>query len=121
MKSKILPIIIALILLNACSENDFPGIGITIKNDSEDKSFNIVVVSGSSNGHSYYKSLKPGDKLNISGGSPAELKFSRQYAEYVREYKIECPTRTKRFTVKLIDVHLNRIAGGCKTVWANKG
>lgn len=87
-----------------------------IKNDSQDSEYNMITVSGG--GAS--ASLKPGERMVLP---PSTRNFSvqRRYKDYTRSYTVECPTPGKRGTfIKLIDIHVNRIAGGCKTTSASK-
>lgn len=104
--------------LSGC-DRSAPNGRIRVKNDSEDSSYNVVQVSAG--GASY--SLKPGESAILPKGSTM-IYFSRAYKEYTRSYKVECPPLKESesgITVKLIDVHLNRMRGGCKTVYARKG
>ena len=103
----------SLLLLVACSEEpDFPGIGITFKNDIQDASYNVIEVQGTS-GSWVSARLSPSEKLNIPGAAAMNFTFRRRYADHSKVYKVECPARTKRIRLKLIDVHLNRMAGAC--------
>ncbi len=91
---------------------------ILVKNDSQDRDFNILQVSG---GGAYF-SLKPGESRLLPAGTNS-FSFSREYKDYTRNYSVECPkfhSGSKGISVKMIDVHTNRIAGGCKTVSAGK-
>lgn len=101
--------------LNACEE-PVPDGRIMVKNDSEDAEYNIVKVSGGG----AYHTLKPGDYALMPKGTTT-LYFSRQYAQFTRRYTVSCPSRVgKGVWMRLIDVHLNRIKGGCTTVSASK-
>jgi hypothetical protein len=87
-----------------------------VKNDSQDRDFNVVQVSGG--GRSY--ALRPGEFALLPGGTRA-ITFSRQYRDHTKTYQVECPSRlTRGITIKLIDVHLDRIAGGCRTVSSSR-
>lgn len=89
---------------------------IMIKNDSQDSEYNVVKVSGA--GRS--ASLKPGDSVLLPKGV-RNIYFSRAYKEYTRRYEVSCPAElTQGILIKLIDVHLNRMPGGCQTVGASK-
>ena len=97
--------------LFACSsEPDYPGVGITIKNDIQDKDFNTINIEGGG----VYAALSPGQRLNVPGGGAVNFTFRRRYSNHTKVYKVACPARTKRIRLKLIDVHLNRMAGSCK-------
>lgn len=103
-------------LLSACSRAPVEDGKITVINDSQDSDFNILEVSG--NGASF--SLNPGEYA-IMPSDTTTLYFSRQYKEYTRSYEVRCPhLEGGGIRMKLIDVHVNRISGGCKTVSANK-
>lgn len=102
-----------LLFLAACAEEpDFPGAGITFKNDIQDASYNMIEVQGTS-GSWVSARLRPSERLNIPGTAAMNFTFRRRYADHSKVYKVECPARTKRIRLKLIDVHLNRMAGGC--------
>ena len=50
------------------------------------------------------------------------MRFTRRYEDYYRVYMVECPPGLdKRLTIKLIDVHLNRLSGGCELTRRGKG
>lgn len=87
-----------------------------VKNDSQDREFNVISVSGG--GLSAY--LKPGERVVLP---PNTRSFSvqRRYRDFTRSYSVECPAPGPSGTfIKLIDIHVNRIAGGCKTSSASK-
>ncbi len=112
-----LALFVLLLLLASCdSEPDFPGVGITIKNDIRDASYNVIQIQ-SSGAVSTSGSLKPGQRMNVPGSGALKFTFSRRYSDHTKIYKVECPARSKRSRLKLIDVHLNRMAGGCKLVY----
>jgi hypothetical protein len=99
-----------------CGES-VPDGRILVKNDSGDKEYNIVDVSGG--GASF--SLSPGDTRLLPKGT-SSFSMSRAYRDHTKYYSVECPRELSRgIAVKLIDVHVNRIAGGCRTVSASKG
>ena len=97
------------------SEPSVPDGRIRIKNDSQDSEYNVVQVTGSSFSHT----LAPGEATLLPRGV-RNISFSREYKNYTRRYQVECPAAlTKGITIKLIDVHLNRMPGGCVTTWSN--
>jgi len=97
--------------LAACEE-PVPAGRIRVSNTSEDTEYNIVRVIGG--GASF--SLKPGDAKLLPKGT-SSITFSRAYKNFTRTYQVECPQHLDAgISIKLIDVHMNRIAGGCKTV-----
>jgi hypothetical protein len=106
--------ILACIALLGC-EPSVPDGRIRVKNDSQDATYNVVkVVAG---GSSY--TLKPGESTLLKKGTTS-LSFSRAYRDYERRYHVTCPAKLEKgISIKLIDVHLNRIAGGCVMDYAN--
>lgn len=106
-------LILLLVFSVLACERDFPGVGITVKNDSQDREYNIVKISATVGGKNYYASLKPGERLNIPSPAAGTIRFSRAYKDHTLSYEVHCPARSDRFLLKLIDVHLNRMAGGC--------
>ena len=98
--------------LLGCLAEDVPAGRILVKNDSQDKNYNVLSVYGGGARHS----LQPGDSVILPQGTRS-ITFSRRYADHTKNYIVECPTGVARgISIKLIDVHVNRIAGGCKTV-----
>jgi len=99
-----------------CSEPAAPPGRILVRNTSEDKTFNVVEVSAGNQNFS----LKPGDKVLLPKGV-SKIYFSREYSDHTKRYVVECPANpSKGISMKLLDVHLNRIAGGCKTIKYSK-
>lgn len=89
---------------------------ILVKNDSQDRSYNTIAVSGGG----AYGSLRPGEKLLLPTGTKT-FSVERRYKDFTRSYSVSCPPISGRgIVVKLIDVHVNRIAGGCVTTQAYK-
>lgn len=112
-------IIASLMLFCSGCNTEVPGGDITIRNDIQDRSYNVIEITASG-GRSFRSRLKPGDAVRLPNGTTT-ISFSRAYAEFTRQYRVECPRGfNRKITVKLIDVHLNRIAGGCKTVWSRE-
>lgn len=111
-------LLVVLMGFSAC-EPSVPKGRIRIKNDIQDSEYNVVRVSGGGLG----ASLKPGEMVLMPKGTTS-MSFSRSYKTYARSYKVQCPPmelKDSGFQIKLIDVHLNRMKGGCKTVYARKG
>jgi len=107
---------VALWACSGCSGDRPPDGQIMIKNDSQDRSYNVITVSGGG----LFGSLKPGEKLVLPTGTK-NFSVERRYKDYTRSYSVTCPSLGKRgILVKLIDIHVNRIAGGCKTTQASK-
>jgi hypothetical protein len=106
----------AMISFSACSGDRPPNDRITVKNDSQDSSYNVITVSGGGK----FASLKPGEKLVLPAGTK-NFSVERRYKDYTRSYSVACPAiKGRGILVKLIDIHVNRIAGGCETVRAAK-
>ena len=108
--------LVALCLALGCSKDTPPPGRILVKNDSQDSEYNVITVSGGG----AFTSLKPGERFPLPTGTKS-FSVSRRYKDYTRSYSVECPPVGKKGVfVKLIDIHVNRIAGGCKTVSASK-
>ena len=89
---------------------------IRIRNDFQDREYNILEVSG---GGARF-SLSPGEFHLLPGGT-RRITFSRRYRDHTKRYEVTCPpVKGAGITIKLIDVHLNRIAGGCVTTNATQ-
>jgi hypothetical protein len=102
--------------LSACLVDSAPNGRIVIKNDSQDRSYNTITVSGGG----AYASLRPGEKLLLPAGTKT-FSVERRYKDYTRSYSVLCPPINGRgIVIKLIDIHVNRIAGGCVTTHASK-
>lgn len=94
-----------------CSGETVPNGRILFRNDSQDSEYNVIVVNG--------VSLSPGEKTLLSSGT-TRISVSRAYKDRTRYYTVECPDiRGPGISIRLIDVHVNRIAGGCKTIEAS--
>lgn len=87
-----------------------------VKNDSLDSSYNVITVSGNGT----FAALQPGEHVILPSGTKT-FEVERRYKDYTRSYSVSCPpTPSDGVFVKLIDIHVNRIAGGCKTTSASK-
>ena len=110
---------ISLLVLGAlgCLGDNVPEGQILVKNDSQDREFNVIAVYG----NGAYKVLKPGERFLL----PADTRSftaSRRYATYTRRYSVACPKiEGQGIVIKMIDMHTNRMPAGCKTVSASKG
>jgi hypothetical protein len=106
----------SVLFLAGCVGEKAPPGQIVVKNDSQDRSFNVITVSG----RGVSASLKPGERITLPPGTQT-FSVQRRYRDYVRSYSVVCPALgDKGIFVKLIDIHVNRIAGGCKTTFASK-
>ena len=104
-------------LLYGCdSTPPTPDHRIRIKNDSQDSEFNILQVSGG--GLTFF--LKPLE----SGLLPEKtwsFRLSRRYKDHTKSYSVSCPVqKNSGIVIKLIDAHVNRMPGGCKTLASRK-
>ncbi len=104
----------------SCNEKTVPGGRITVRNDILDKSYNAFTVDRvvTSKGFSTYKkTLKPNEQITIPLKGVSELRFKRRYKDHSKIYYVECPKEFDSvITLKLIDVHSNRMGGGCELV-----
>jgi hypothetical protein len=111
--------------MTSCLNFDRPDKGILVKNDIQDRSYNVIKIdqiatTNGTKGLSF--KLSPGTKKLIPYERITALRFSRRYATHTQYYEVECTGGlTHGVVMKLIDVHLGRIAGGCKTVRTYRG
>jgi hypothetical protein len=109
---KLLAFLLVPITFGGCLGESVPDGRILVKNDCRDRKYNVIQVSG---GGAYY-TLEPGETALLPKGANS-ISFSRQYADHVKRYMVQCPRiLDSGIVIKLIDVHVNRIAGGCTTV-----
>ena len=106
---------LATVLLASCDTfSSVPSGRIRIKNKLSGEEYSTYTVSGG--GRSY--TLSAGEEALLPSGT---YYFSVNYParDGNRSYQVQCPSDSKLgITVALIDVHSNRIAGGCETVGA---
>ncbi len=115
---KILNYCVCLLLFLTGCEPAPPDGRIRVKNDIQDSEYNTIKVMGGG----AYKTLKPRESMILPAGTTT-ITMSRAYKDHTRTYRVQCPSMKKTdsgFTVKMIDAHLNRLSGGCKTVYADK-
>jgi len=109
-------VFLALVLTSCSSDSSIPKGRIQVRNDSQDKTFNIVEVKSSGR----FYSLLPGDSELLPQGA-SKIFFSRAYKDHVKRYIVQCPEKLESgIQIKLIDVHTGRLPGGCKTIAAYK-
>lgn len=105
------------LLLCSCKGQEIAGGQITVRNDVMDKEFNSFQVDQLVTGKgvvSYRAELKPGDEVVLPFKGITELRFKRRYADHQKVYEVTCPRDfNQAVTMKLIDVHTNRLQGGC--------
>ena len=111
-------------LFSGCKAPEVPGGQITISNRILDKEYNTFTVDEirlENGATSYQIRLKPEEDVIIPYKNVRSMRFTRQYKDYAMVYQIECPSGfNSKITIKLIDVHTNKIAGGCKLVKRGK-
>jgi hypothetical protein len=109
--------LLLLVWLSGCKSYPVEDGKITVINDSKDSEYNTLQISGSGFSHE----LDPGEFAILPKGTKS-IYFSRIYKDYTRSYEVRCPeVEGSGLRMKLIDVHVNRIAGGCETVASSKG
>jgi hypothetical protein len=103
-------------LFVGCTTESVPSGRILVKNDSLDSEYNVITVSGGG----AFASLRPGERTILPRGTTS-FSVERRYRDYTRSYSVRCPKQTtKGIAMKLIDIHVNRMPGGCKTISAKK-
>jgi len=104
-------------IASGCSAPRVPGGRIIIRNDILDKEFNSFVVDqviagGAQAG--FRRELRPGDEVTIPHKHVQSIRFTRRYKDFSRVYLVECPSDLGvEVKMNLIDVHSNRLGGGC--------
>lgn len=107
---------LAIFFVLGCADEKPPAGRILVKNDSQDREYNVMSVLGGG----AYSILKPGERFVLPAGTRT-FTAQRKYKEYTRRYTVACPPLTGAgITVKMIDMHTNRMPAGCKTVSASK-
>jgi hypothetical protein len=116
MKFKALFLALVILVGGGCLDDKVPPGRILIKNDSLDRSFNVISVVGGGQ----YSILKPGERTLLPAGTRT-FTAKRQYESYTRRYVVACPAITGAgVVIKMIDMHTNRMPAGCQTVSATK-
>lgn len=116
-------LLVAVLAVAGCSEPQVPGGEITFQNDILDKEYNSfrvdeVVTGAGLSGFS--RTLVPGKRVTLPLKHISSMRITRQYQDHAKVYIVECPADfDRKVTIKLIDVHTNRMKGGC--VLAKKG
>ena len=119
MQKKRFSIVFLLLLGVACSGDKVPPEHILVRNDILDKEFNSIVIDNviTSGGlMPFQKTLKPLQKVLLPYKNIKALRFARAYRDYTAVYEVTCPGKSNAsgFVLKLIDIHLNRMSGGCE-------
>ena len=87
-----------------------------MRNDIQDQSYNQIVVSQvrHSGGVALQNfKLKPGDEVELPYSGITKLRVTRAYQDHSNLYEVTCPAQKEKVLIKLIDIHLNRMPGGC--------
>jgi hypothetical protein len=103
-----------LALLCSCTQTDSDA-EVIVRNDIQDREFNEIVVDqiegdGVSPGRFV---LKPGEERGLPIRRVKRLRVTRQYRDHKSVYSVTCPAKKKPVLLKLIDIHSNRMRGGC--------
>jgi hypothetical protein len=106
----------ALFSLAACDLiTPVPAGRIRFKNDLSGEEYSTIRVSAGGR----TTVLKAGAGELLPSGT-TDISVSYQGPKALRQYRVQCPRLlTSGITIRLIDIHSNRIAGGCETVWAS--
>lgn len=105
-------------LLTCCQTNAGPPGHIVVRNDILDKTYNQFTVDNviADSGLTGFRVvLKPGTKKTIPNKNIREMRFTRRYKDYSLVYIVKCPPLgNESVLIKLIDVHSDRMDGGCE-------
>ena len=109
--------IFAAVSAAGCRTEKIPGGRLVIRNDILDKQFNTFTIDElltSSGRGDFRKTLRPGDEITVPQKHVLSLRFTRRYEDHSKVYIVRCPEELdEEVRMKLIDVHLNRLSGGC--------
>ncbi|MCC6933256.1 MAG: hypothetical protein IT292_08380 [Deltaproteobacteria bacterium] len=96
---------------------------MVVRNDIMDKEYNSFVIDQLQNSMgqiSFRQTIKPGEEVVLKQSGITSLRLTRKYADHSKVYVVNCPAKlSSRVRLKLIDVHLNKLSGGC--VLAKRG
>jgi hypothetical protein len=111
---------LAIVGLVACNGDRSSKGNLVIRNDILDKKFNSFVIDKvvTTRGRkSFRRTIDPTEEIALPYKSVVSFRLTREYEDIDRIYHVKCPANIERRTViKLIDVHTNRIRGGCRLV-----
>lgn len=111
-------LLLVAVCLAACGDPEVPGGEITIQNHILDKHYNSFVIDRviTKRGMTAFrKTLKPNEQIVLPYKGISSMRFTRKYEDHSRVYVVHCPSDfNKKVMMKLIDVHTNRLRGGCK-------
>jgi|GEM_PF-1260428 len=112
--SRLLAAGLALALIPGC-ESDVPAGRIRIKNDFRGKVDSTIKVQAGGSNHV----LTAGQSVILPEGTTSIIFSYTSSKKGTREYGVRCPADLQRgITIKLIDVHMGKIAGGCEKMWS---
>jgi hypothetical protein len=115
--TRVLAMTLTILGVVGCLGDRVPNGQILVKNDSQDREFNVIAVYG----NGAYGVLKPGERMLLPPNTRS-FSASRRYATFTRRYSVACPKiEGQGIVIKMIDMHTNRMPAGCKTVSASKG
>ena len=119
MRFWILTLVLASLFIMSC--NSSPNTeGVVVRNDIQDQSYNSFVIDSviaSKGRQSLKRSLSPGEEIALPYKNVRGFTITRAYEDFDRIYRVKCPREIPgRIVIKLIDVHTNRMQGGCKLI-----
>lgn len=116
-KYKIIYFLLLFCFAISCMNEEIPGGEITIRNDIMDKEYNNILIERiitKDGGVAFTKTLSPGNEQVLPAKNIQSFRVSRRYKDYTNIYEVSCPKGfKKKVKMKLIDIHMNRISGGC--------
>jgi len=105
-----------LVLLTLGCNSSSRSAELTVRNDIQDQEYNKIIIDQiyHSGGVALSKyTLRPGEEIPLPFNKITHLQVSRQYQDHSNLYQVTCPAQKKGVLIKLIDIHLNRMPGGC--------
>jgi hypothetical protein len=114
MKSRF-PLVLIIFVVVSCT-SDRRTSEVTIRNDIQDENFNQIEVDqiqGASGLLPLKIKLSPGEESPLPTKLVTKFRVTREYKDFSRVYLVTCPAKKDKVLIKLIDIHLNRMPGGC--------
>lgn len=101
-----------LIAASGCTRESVPSERIMVKNDSREPAYNVIIVTAGAQRFT----LKPTQSVLLPKNTRF-FKVQRAYETFTRYYSVDCPPPGPHGTfIKLVDIHMRQIDGGCRTV-----
>ena len=103
------------LLLAACHNASSDG-AMVIRNDIQDSECNQITideVQTSAGKIAFRKILSPGEEVAMPAKIIKRFTVTRNYKDLGKVYVVTCPAKAEPILIKLIDIHLNRLPGGC--------